>query len=181
MNKDKIFDELLILKCQEGDQKAFRLLLNRWNKKLIFFAYKFTNDMEAARDVVQESWISIHKGLNRLNDHTKFSTWAFRITYNKSMDHLRQKQRVNQIETLPEDSTDDTLENYNEDVATVNGLLAKMPAQHKIILTLFYQEQQSIKQIAEVLKLPEGTVKSRIYYARELLKRKYKEAKNETY
>lgn len=181
MNKDKIFDELLIFKCREGDQKAFSLLISRWNKKLVFFAYKFTNDIESARDIAQESWISIHKGLNNLNDPAKFSTWAFRITYNKSMDYLRQQQRASQIETMPAENTDDELEDYHDDAATVSELLSKMPAQHKTILTLFYLEQQSIRQIASILKLPEGTIKSRIYYAREFLKRKYKEVKNEAH
>jgi RNA polymerase sigma-70 factor, ECF subfamily len=177
MNKDKIFDELLVLKCQDGDQKAFELIINRWNKKLISFAYKFTKNIDSARDIAQESWISIHKGINRLKDPSKFSTWAFRITYNKSMDYLRQVQKMERTEIMPEKEVGVEEDSWT----TVNALLQNMSVQHKTILTLFYLEQQSIKQIASVMKLAEGTVKSRIFYAREQLKQKYKEVKNETY
>lgn len=182
MDKDKILDELLIYKCRDGDQKAFGLLIKRWNRKLISFAYKFSRDMDSARDIAQESWISIHKGLNRLNDPAKFSTWAFRIVYNKSMDHLRSQQKQSQIEASSDEIVDNELnDHHHHDAATVSELLAKLPVQHKTVLTLFYLEQQSIRDIASILKLPEGTVKSRIFYARELLKRIYKEVKNETH
>ncbi|GAA0893834.1 sigma-70 family RNA polymerase sigma factor [Fulvivirga kasyanovii] len=181
MDKDKILDELLIYKCRDGDQKAFGLLIKRWNRKLISFAYKFIRDMDSARDVAQESWLSIHKGLNKLNDPAKFSTWAFRIVYNKSMDHLRSQQKQSEIEASTNEVANDELDDYHTDATTVSELLGKLPVQHKTVLTLFYLEQQSIRDIASILKLPEGTVKSRIFYARELLKRKYKELKNETH
>lgn len=178
MNKDKIFDELLILKCHEGDTKAFRLLIKRWNKKLIYFACKFTHDVESAQDVVQNSWIAIHKGLHKLQDPSKFTTWAFRITYNKSMDALRSSRNKNEV-ALNDQADFEEVKEEDDSWNTISDLLKKLPEQHKLILTLFYLEQQSVKQIASVLKLPEGTVKSRIFYARELLKRKYKEVNHE--
>ena len=180
MNKDKIFDELLILKCHEGDTKAFELLIKRWNKKLIYFACKFTHDVETAQDVVQNAWIAIHKGIFKLQDPSKFSTWAFRITYNKSMDALRHAKIKSEVELNDQVDIEDEIE-PDDSWSTIDKLLKKLPKQHKLILTLFYLEQQSIKQIASVLELPEGTVKSRIFYARELLKRKYKEVQHEKY
>lgn len=176
MTQNKIFDELLVIRCKEGDPKAFELLVKRWSKKLMSFAYKYTKSVDAAKDIVQESWISIHKGIFTLQDVSKFASWAFRITYNKSIDHLRKQKR----QELTEVAID--IESNDEDQwPTVESLLQKMPAQHKLILTLFYLEQQSIKQIASILKLPEGTVKSRVFYARELLKRNYKEVNHEKY
>ena len=181
MNTDKIFDELLILKFREGDTKAFELLINRWNKKLISFAYKITHDMESAHDIAQESWISIHKCLGRLQEPSKFSSWAFRIAYNKSMDYLRQEKKQNQTELLPDHEELTTNESDIDNWSTVSSLMEHLPIQHKTILVLFYLEKQSIKEIAVILELPEGTVKSRIFYARELLKRKYKEVQNEKF
>lgn len=178
MNKDKIFDELLILKCHEGDYRAFALLIKRWNKKLIYFACKFTHDIETAQDVVQNAWIAIHKGLYKLQDPSKFSTWAFRITYNKSMDALRSAKNKSEVTLNEKMDVEDSIEE-DDSWNTISDLLKKLPEQYKLILTLFYLEQQSVKQIASVLKLPEGTVKSRIFYARELLKRKYKEVNHE--
>lgn len=180
MDKNKIFDELLILKCHEGDTKAFELLIKRWNKKLIYFASKFTHDVETAHDVVQNAWIAIHKGIYKLQDPSKFSTWAFRITYNKSMDALRSAKTKGEVMFDEQVDIEDKIES-DDSWNTIDELLKKLPQQHKLILTLFYLEQQSIKQIAAVLKLPEGTVKSRVFYARELLKRKYKEVQHEKY
>jgi RNA polymerase sigma-70 factor (ECF subfamily) len=181
MNPDKIFDELLILKCQEGDGKAFELIIKRWNKKLISFAYKITRDLDSAHDIAQESWISIHKGLRKLQEPSKFSSWAFRITYNKSMDYLRYEKKQNQTELLTDHEALTVNEIDDDGWTTVSSLIENLPIQHKTILLLFYLEKQSIKEIAIILELPEGTVKSRIFYARELLKRKYKEVKNEKF
>jgi RNA polymerase sigma-70 factor (ECF subfamily) len=136
--------------------------------------------VETAHDVVQNAWIAIHKGIYKLQDPSKFSTWAFRITYNKSMDALRSAKTKGEVMFDEQVDIEDKIES-DDSWNTIDELLKKLPQQHKLILTLFYLEQQSIKQIAAVLKLPEGTVKSRVFYARELLKRKYKEVQHEKY
>jgi len=175
MSKEKVFTELLVMQSQKGNTKAFELLVKRWNKRLISFAYKYLKDIDQAKDIAQDSWISIHKGLNRLSDPTKFNTWAFRITYNKIMDEFRKKNEFISDEGLEvaENTELETIE--TERWSSVAEIIKKLSPAHKSILKLFYLEQQSIKKISSILALPEGTVKSRIFYARELLKKKYKE------
>jgi len=175
MNKQKTFTELLVMQAQNGSQKAFNLLVKRWNKRLISFAYKYLKDIDQAKDIAQDSWISIHKGLGRLSQPGKFDTWAFRITYNKVMDQFRQKSEFVSDEGLEvaESKELETIE--TERWSTVADIMKRLPPAHKAILKLFYLEQQSIKDISLILDLPEGTIKSRIFYARELLKKKYKE------
>lgn len=169
--KDAIFDELLVLKVQDGDSKAFGLLVNRWNKRLISFANKIVHDVDIAKDVVQDTWVAAYKNMNRLNDARKFSSWIFRLTHNKAIDTIREQKL--KTTTFEADIIEEKIE--DDPWMPIERQLKRLPADQKIILTLFYLEQQSLKQIAEILKLPAGTVKSRLFYARENLKKKYKE------
>jgi len=171
IKKEAVFDELLVLKVQDGDAKAFSLIVNRWNKRLISFAYKIVHDVDVSKDVVQDTWVAAFKNISRLKDAGKFSSWIFRLTHNKAIDIIRKQQlKTTEIE-------DDIVEDVAEDDQwkNVERQLKILPADQKLILTLFYLEQQSLKQIADILKLPTGTVKSRLFYARENLKKKYKE------
>lgn len=175
IKKEAVFDELLVLKVQDGDAKAFGLIVNRWNKRLISFAYKIVHDVDVAKDVVQDTWVAAYKNMAKLNDAGKFSSWIFRLTHNKAIDVIRKQQlKTSEIKTdMAEEEVED------DPWKTVEHQLKILPADQKLILTLFYLEQQSLKRIADILKLPIGTVKSRLFYARENLKRKYKEVKYE--
>jgi len=93
MNQNKVFDELLVMKCQQGDNLAFELIMKRWNKKLISFAFKYIRDMDTVRDAVQESWVAVYKNIHKLKEPEKFGTWLFRLCYNKCMDHLRKVKK----------------------------------------------------------------------------------------
>jgi len=177
MRKNKVFDELLVLQYQQGNKQAFELLFKRWNKKLVSFAYKLTHDTDSAKDVVQDSWISIQKGIYKLKSPSKLSSWMFRVTYNKSIDYLRKKGKHEQTELTSDIS--EAHEESEERWLGVEQILKRLPADQKVILTLFYLEEHSVKEIAEILDLKEATVKSRIFYAREKLKKKYKEVYHE--
>lgn len=168
MRKESIFDELLLLRIHQGDNKAFELLVKRWNKRLLSFAYKYTKSTDASKDIVQEGWIAIYNGINKLKDSSKFSTWAFRIIYNKIMDWIKiqKKQQEFNDQIQQESLTEEEIEPID-----ITKYLEQLPTAHKAMLTLFYLEKQSIKQIAEILNVPAGTIKSRIFYAREKLKK----------
>ncbi len=167
MRKESVFDELLILKIKEGDATAFELLVKRWNKKLLAFVFRYVNDFESSKDIVQDSWTAIYKGVSSLKEPSKFKTWAFRITYNKIMDYLNSLKR--QREVL--EHANDENEEEPEEFFNLQKLLETLPSVQKTILTLFYLEEQSVKQISDILQMPQGTVKSRIFYAREKLKK----------
>ncbi|MTI21477.1 RNA polymerase sigma factor, partial [Fulvivirga sp. RKSG066] len=151
MNKDKIFDELLVLKCRDGDKKAFELLIKRWHKKLISFSYKITHDLEASKDLVQESWISFHRGIRGISAPSKFSSWIYRVVYNKSIDYLRKHRSAEPQEIA--DEIDEGNEYADDRWKTIEFLLKKLPTTHKTILTLFYLEEHSIKEISEILQI----------------------------
>ena len=180
MGVDKVFDELLILRCHAGDRKALELLVKRWNKKFTSFSYKLVKDLPVAQDITQESWLSIIKGLKKLKEPSKFSTWAYRIVYNKSMDWLRGNKRNVILEhEMPNEPVEEA-EYNNEQERAVHRSLRELPEREKLILSLFYLEGHRVREIADILGIPTGTVKSRIYYAREHLKKIYKEVYYET-
>ncbi len=161
----KAFEELLVMQCQAGDKKAFELLFKRWNKKLLAFSTKYTHDVEAAKDVMQDCWVVIFNRIGDLQQPAQFGAWAYRITYNKTIDFLKKTRRQQDADHNQEVDLESDDEAINTD-----KLLAVLPNEQKVILTLFYLEQLAIKDIANILQLPEGTVKSKLFYAREKLK-----------
>lgn len=173
-NPEQIFDELLVLKCQSGDKRSLSLLINRWHPKLIRQANRHLYDIEASKDVVQESWQAILKGLGGLKDSAKFGVWALSITNRKAIDWIRKKQTSRKRES---DEVAFQLEHSvhegNEKELLLNKVsiaLKNLPSDQRIVLSMFYLESLSLSQISKILSLPVGTIKSRLYYAREHLK-----------
>ena len=86
---DQIFDELLVMRYQTGDQKAFELLIKRWNPKIMSFAYRNIKDIQGSKDVAQEVWLAVIKGISSLFNNKNFGSWILGITHNKSMDWIK--------------------------------------------------------------------------------------------
>jgi len=171
----QIFEELLVLKCQSGDEKSLSILIKRWHPKLLRQANRHLYDIEASKDVVQESWQAIIKGLDSLKDSSKFGVWALSITSRKAIDWIRKKQTSRKRE---EDEIAFQLEHVTDQgdekevlLTKVRMALRELPTDQKIVLSMFYLESYSLMEISKILDLPTGTIKSRLYYAREHLKK----------
>ncbi|NLX94904.1 MAG: RNA polymerase sigma factor [Rhodopirellula sp.] len=170
---DDIHDELLVIRCQDGDREALAELVDRWQPKLLRQAMRLTGTADSAADVIQETWVAIVRGIRRLDDPAAFRDWAYRILTHKSADWVRDRQRrratgrplaVEPVETAP--ATEDS----SDDVTALRNAIKLRPNQQKTILGMFYLDGMPVRLIAEVLSLPEGTVKSRLYHARCHLK-----------
>jgi len=176
---DDVQDELLVMRCQDGDREALAELVQRWQPRLLRQAARLVDGVDAAADVVQEAWVAIVRGLRRLDDPACFRSWAYRIVTRKCADWTRRRQRGRATEgALAVDPVDPSPSpaDSSDDVAALRKALRSLPNQQKAILAMFYLDGMSIRLIAEVLSLPEGTVKSRLYHARchlkEVLKRR---------
>lgn len=175
--RDKILDELLIVRLQNHDQKALSLLVKRWHHKLIWQSYQVLKDTDEAQDVVQDSWQAIISGIVTLNDVSSYRSWMFRIIRNKSIDRIRQLQRERKMkerigdEVILENS--ETTSTKEDEVASVGKYIAQLPHDLKEVLTLFYLNTQSVDEISKILNVPNGTVKSRLFRAREQLKQQF--------
>lgn len=174
---EHIYDELLVLDCQRGDQAALKELVGRWQKRLGRFALRLTGDRDAAADALQESWMAIVRGIGRLDDPASFRAWAYRIVANKCADWIRKNKRRRDLteqmtiesEGLVVESAEVELEKQ-DDISQVRSAIRKLPDDRRMILTLKYVDEMSTREISKALNIPQGTVKSRLYHAREDLK-----------
>ena len=169
----QIYDERLVLKCQQGSRDAFEELVERWQKRLWHYAFQLTGSESAAWDVVQETWFAIIRGLSKLQDAAVFPQWAFRILNNKCADWLRKQHlqsRLNNELIKQAKNEPDRKQNSSEESESLRAAIAKLPPDSRALLTLRYHEDFDMGQIAEILDIAEGTVKSRIHRTLEKLR-----------
>lgn len=169
-------DELLVVRCQLGERPAFDALILRWHQPLWRYARNLTGNDAAADDATQEVWLRVLRGIARLRDSARLRAWLFGIAHKVLMDRLREQyarppaQDVD-IDAIPADEAAPGLE---WELATMLDELARLPLVENEILTLFYLRELSIDDIAQSLGIPVGTVKSRLFRARNMLRHEMK-------
>ena len=168
---EQLVDELLVMRCQDGDAEAMNALVSRWQRKLWRHARRLTGREDAAWEVLQDAWLGIIRGLRRLDDAARFRPWAYRIVTNKAADwikkHRRRREKRQELpEAIPAVETD-----ASADAEEMQVALSKLPIPQAVVLSLHYLENFSVAEIAITLKVPEGTVKSRLHNARGELRR----------
>ncbi|MBL7184856.1 MAG: sigma-70 family RNA polymerase sigma factor [Phycisphaerae bacterium] len=171
---EQIVDEILLMDCQSGSVKALEMLVSRWQKRLWRYAFRLIGDSEAAWDIKQESWLGIIRVISRLNDPARFRPWAYKIVTNKTHDCIRKSRTMKQADADPSDrfragEVQDDRQTENKDTG-VRELLEKLDMRKRVVLTFCYFEQLSLPEISAALKIPTGTVKSRLHNARKELK-----------
>lgn len=172
--REKLYDEWLVARSQTGDAGALDELVRRWHPRLVRQARALTGDGEAARDVVQEAWMALVRGLDRLDDPVAFPAWAFRILHSKAIDWIRKQQRRRKRDQSFEEMANappPPSRADGKDVALVAALKTLTPEQRALV-NLYYFEQLNVAEIAEVLGISPGTVKSRLYHCRQQLRRR---------
>src|SRR3954470_3638695 len=169
---DQVLDELLVLRCQDGDAAALDELVRRWQPRLLRHAWHLTGQPDAAADVTQDAWLAIVRGFPRLHDPALFRSWAYRIVTHKCADWTRRRRddrRVeNVIDALPDG--DAAQPEQQDEARRLNDAMRRLGLDQRAILSLRYWEDMSIADMAEVLGVPEGTVKSRLNQTRNELK-----------
>ncbi len=168
---ERINDELLVIRAQEGVAEALQELVDRWQDRLWRLAWRLTDDEQAAWDVLQEAWIVISRQIRRLADPAAFPAWAYRITSNKSRDWIRRRQRVRRADEAYAQQWREADTGCQRSFADLREALADLSGPDRAILSLRYEDDFSTDQIAEILAIPPGTVKSRLHHARQRLRR----------
>ena len=166
---EQIVDEILVMDCQSGRSKALEILVSRWQERLWRYARRLTGDSEAAWDITQESWLGIIRGISRLNDPARFRSWAYRIVTNKASDWLKKNKAVRKTDIGELDDHPHNPHKERRDTG-LRELLDKLDIKKRVALSLYYFEQLSVPEIAAALRVPNGTVKSRLHNARNELK-----------
>ncbi len=180
--RERLNDQWLVLRCQEGDAAAFEELVGRWQERLWRHAWRLTGDEDAAWDVLQESWVAVVRGLGRLEDVAAFPGWVYRIVSHKSRDWVRREQRRRRATEVYSEHVENAAGKDSAVDPRCAGLkeaMARLPGGDRAILALRYDEQFDTGEIAEILGIPAGTVKSRLYHARERLRKLVEETDDE--
>lgn len=169
---ERIRDEWLVFRAQDGDRDAITELIARWQPRLLAHALRLTGRHDAAADVVQESWIAMVKGLRRLEDPACFPRWAYQVVTRRSTDWVRQKVRQRKLNehVAAEAPTHQEVNHAHDDIEELRVAIRKLPKEQRTLLAMHYLDGLSIAEIAEALSIPPGTVKSRLHAIRGELK-----------
>ncbi len=171
--KDAIYCELLVLRCKRGQKQAFEELIEHWEKRLFYYVRRLVRTEDDAWEVLQQTWLVVLKRINSLKDPQSLPAWLYRIARNTAFTHLRVKyrERVHLDESANVSEIEGKDEGFPfEDPEQVHDALNQMSLGHKEALTLYLLEDLSMVQMAEVLGIPLGTVKSRLFYAKRALR-----------
>ncbi|MBN1972733.1 MAG: RNA polymerase sigma factor [Sedimentisphaerales bacterium] len=161
--KQQLYTEILVIRSQQGEKEAFELLVELWQKPLLTFALRYLKQESEALDAVQETWITVIKKLKKLKETSLFTSWLFRILTNKCIDRIRKKQNEEKLINNANPKSETSKTTYeNEDLEQA---LQKLPDEHKTLIIMRFGQGLQVGQIAALLNIAEGTVKSRLHRA----------------
>ena len=177
-----------VLACQKGDTESFEVLVERHQKKMLNIAYRMMGDYNEACDVTQEAFLAAYKSIKKFKAEAKFSTWLYRIVINYSKNRLKQLRGIGQREGVSIDDSGEikiegalcqssasdanpgTQMEIRERKAQVQKCITSLDEEYRDVLVLRDIQGLSYEEIKDILKIPEGTVKSRLSRARNALK-----------
>lgn len=169
----------LIPRCQRGDPAAFAQVVAQTQTGMYNLAYSVLHDHEEAQDTTQDIYIRVWRGLPSFRGQARFTTWLYRIAINTSLNRRRrlrgQLGRVDAehaLDRLAGPGTDPmTMAIRREQKESLWAAVGRLPTKYRLVITLFYQQQLTYREIAELLSLPLGTVKAHLNRARHALAR----------
>jgi RNA polymerase sigma-70 factor (ECF subfamily) len=181
---DGLDDRTLVARSQEGDRDAFSTLVTRYQERVLNLVLRGLGDHDAALDVAQEVFLKAYRGLERFQGDSQFFTWLFRITMNETISARRRRDRRGRPLSIGregpdgerlQDPPDSTFEPGAEaarldEQVLVHRAIAGLDDEQAQVILLRDIDGRSYQEIAEVLELPLGSVKSKIHRARQALK-----------
>jgi len=169
---ERLYERLLVMRCQTGDEEAYRDLVERFNPRLRYFLHKLLPAGDRPDDLLQEVWIDVFRQLPRLQIVEAFTAWIYRIARGKATLELRRNGRAQMVD-LPEVAAAPDQEPVfsPEDAARIHAALDELPAEQREVLVLRFLEELSYEDIGGIVGCPPGTVRSRIHYAKRALQK----------
>jgi RNA polymerase sigma-70 factor (ECF subfamily) len=188
VNVEALSDHELVAAARDGDELAFQEVVRRYRTPITNFVYRMLNDYEMAVDLAQETFVRVYTSIGRYEANYSFSTYIYRIASNLAISELRKRKRRRvvslfgiftgddgeavELDPVDERKVPEEVVLEDERKAAVQRAIASLPEKYRTALVLRDIEDHSYEQIAEILGLSEGTVKSRINRARNLLREK---------
>jgi len=167
-------DGQLVAMTIRGNPEAFATLVERYDRAVYHLAYRTLHDVEDARDATQEAFFKAFRSLRTFRPEAKFSTWIFAIAYHACCDRLNRRKRYSS-EELP-DRADAAPGPEQQAIALdeaqrLRNAIDALPEKYRTVVTLYHLQGQQYDEIAKVLELPMGTVKTHLFRAKEQLRR----------
>ena len=185
MTEDSLTDKQLVERVQRGDKRAFDLLVLKYQHKIVGLVGRYLRDQDEVQDVAQEAFIKAYRALPRFRGDSAFYTWLYRIAINTAKNHLVSRSRrppdtdvdVDLEEGFYQESLSDMVNPENSLAtdqleAVVYKAIDDLAEDLKVAVTLREFEGLSYEEIADVMECPVGTVRSRIFRAREAIEKK---------
>jgi len=183
-------DILLVAASKNGDQEAFAQLVQRYQRLVFNLVYRMLQQYEEATEITQETFLAAWQGLPSFRGDARFPTWLYRIAYNCSLKQLEQRKRDRALQVALE--AEKALENADDEQRENAGLeardrqilvqehLSHLPAKYRIVLILRHLQDMTYEEMAEILTMPIGTIKTHLFRARNLLKERLLALKRES-
>lgn len=181
---DKDIDQQLVARAQQGDKQAFELLVSKYQRKLLRLISRLVRDPAEAEDVAQDAFIKAYRALPQFRGDSAFYTWLYRIGVNTAKNYLvsqgrrppsstekdaEEAETFDDADALRDINTPESILLSKEIATTVNAAMAKLPEELRTAISLREIEGLSYDEISEVMNCPIGTVRSRIFRAREAI------------
>ena len=170
---DRLYEQVLVLRCQAGDEAAFVEIVQRYHERLQYYVRRLSVDASRVDDVLQEVWLIVFRGLPRLRRPGALAAWLFRIARNAALAEQRRDRALSgpasvlEAAAAAEDEPDFT----PQDAARMHACLDRLAPGHREVLVLRFFEELSYQDIADVVGSPLGTVRSRLHHAKRALGR----------
>jgi RNA polymerase sigma-70 factor (ECF subfamily) len=185
LNLNRIADCDLVSRAVSGREDGFEELVRRYQRPIATYVYRMVGDYESALDLTQEVFIKVYGSLSRYRSEYKFSTWIYKIAHNAAIDHLR--RHTTREQALVDDFGGEERElpiangkpspeqEYagKERRAEIEQVVSQLPATYRELIVLRHSQDLSYEEIAEVTGLPLGTVKNRLFRAREAMRQQF--------
>ncbi len=171
-NENRARYEWIALRCQSGDMSAFEDLVAIMERPLLYYATTLTGSQDVGLDVLQDVWIKVLHGIRKLKDPGSLRSWLYAITHGVAVDRIRRntsRERAEQVELEDFQEAEEPLFAV-EEAAAIHLALSQISLTHREVLVLHFLEDMPIAEIAVVVECSEGTVKSRLHYAKRAMK-----------
>ncbi|MCB0445029.1 MAG: sigma-70 family RNA polymerase sigma factor [Gelidibacter sp.] len=170
-------DQIIINQIIEGDTNAFTVLVNRYKDLVFTLVLRMLKNREEAEEVSQDTFIKVYKSLHTFKGDSKFSTWIYKVAYHSCLDRIKKnKRKFNEVEMneftehqlkLIDNALDNLLE--AEQKQTIQTCLNLLPSDDSFLLTLYYFDEQSLDEIAEIVGITANNVKVKLFRSRKKL------------
>jgi RNA polymerase sigma-70 factor (ECF subfamily) len=173
-------DQQLVTASKHGDQDAFAQLVQRYQRRIFNLVYRMLQQYEEASEITQETFLAAWQGLPSFRGDARFATWLYRIAYNCALKQLETRKRDKALQMALQaeqalesddghDPADSQMDKHDRQ-AFVQEHLSHLPTKYRIVLILRHLQDMSYEEMAEILTMPIGTIKTHLFRARNLLK-----------